>query len=411
MKGAYTWMSVDFHLLKRKDSKGKTIYHAAFLDAMPGKNGKPKYRAMRSTKTGRKDLAQKRAMQIIAEGRVFASKDSLRHYLLDFWTPEKSEYIRGKVAEGRKISASYCYNNQRLIENYFLPWFEARNLTKLSDLDRKTLTEWRNDLFEKGTLKEPTVNEKGEKVEPRRVSPTTQNKVRQAVFTALQWAVDMDMLPSHPGQGVRRVYEQKSERQIFQTAELGKLFSVDWSDIRAYAACMLAAETGMRLGEVRGLLFDNLHLEEGYLDIVTNYVDSEGLKPPKWDSVRLGMTFTPRCAMAIREVMRLHRWGAGEGRYVFYNIDTVKRPVAKLTIIKGLRDAMKAAKLPPGRTFHSFRHTLMSGGSDHLPVHVLQRMVGHSNDATTAKYQHVTDEQRQAMQDYQAKIIPFPKAN
>ncbi len=97
-------MSVDYHLIKRKTKAGRTVYHAGFLDTRTGKNGKPRYRAMRSTKTGNKALARKRAQEMIAEGKVFAAKDSLRHFLLDFWTPESSEYIRGKKAEGRHIS-------------------------------------------------------------------------------------------------------------------------------------------------------------------------------------------------------------------------------------------------------------------------------------------------------------------
>ncbi len=403
-----SWMSVDYHLIKRKDKQGKTIYHVAFLDATPGKNGKPRYRSTRTTKTGNIGRARKRAQQMIAEGKVFAAKDSLREFLLDFWDTEKSEYIRGKKAEGRKISPIYTDNSRQLIETYFLPYFEDRGIVKLSSLDRKSLTEWRNTLYEHGRI--PRTDETAEPAGAKRISPTTQNKVRQAVFTALQWAVEMEMIPYHPGTGVRRVAEGKTERPIFERKELGKLFGeVSWDDPRAYAACLLAAETGMRLGEVRGLQGKNLHLEEGTLDVLTNYQDKEGLKAPKWDSVRLGVPVSPRCAMALKELLEKRPHDAADDDYVFYSIESRRRPMSKEALGSALAKAIKAAGIPAGRTFHSFRHSWITHASGQLPAHVLQRMVGHTNDATTARYQHISEEQKQAMTEYQANIIQFPK--
>ncbi len=268
---------------------------------------------------------------------------------------------------------------------------------------------WRNTLYAHGRI--PTPDESNEDAEgAKTIRPTTQNKVRQAVFTALQWAVDMGLLPYHPGTGVRRVAEGRNDRPIFEREELGKLFSIEWPDPRAFAACMLAAETGMRLGEVRGLQVKNLHLETGHLDVLTNFQDAEGLKAPKWDSTRLRVSISPRCAMALRAVLEKHRYGAREDDFVFWSSETDRRPLSKEAIGGALQRAMRAAGLASGRTFHSFRHSWITHASGQLPAHVLQQLVGHSNDATTARYQHVSDEQRKAVAEYTAKIIPFEKA-
>ncbi|TVQ37901.1 MAG: hypothetical protein EA384_10445 [Spirochaetaceae bacterium] len=109
-------MGVDYHLLARKTKDGSYTFHVGFVDATPGKNGRPKYRAMRSTgveaRRGKgggwtdasKKAAHRAAQAMIQKGRVFAARDSMRHYLLDFWTPGKSEYLRSKAAEGRNVS-------------------------------------------------------------------------------------------------------------------------------------------------------------------------------------------------------------------------------------------------------------------------------------------------------------------
>lgn len=401
---------VDYHLLKRKTKAGKTVYYVGFLDDLPGKNGRPKYKAVRSLKTGNQALARKRAQEMIDDGQVFAAKDSLRDYLLSFWTPGESDYLRSKVSEGKPVSSNYCENNRRNIENYFLPYFEARGMTKLSDLTKRNLLQWRDELREKGTFAEPTTNEKGVTVEPRTIGPVTQNKVRQAVWTALQWAVDMDMLPYHPGQGVRRVAETKTVRKIFEREELAKLFTVQWDDPRAYAACLLAAETGMRMGEVRGLRYRNLHIDSGYLDVVENYITHEGLKPPKWGHERLDVPITPRCALALQEVDKVHRWGVEPDNFVIFSVASPARPMEASTIRAELEKAMKRAKLPAGRSFHSFRHSFISHRPHDLPLDVVQRVVGHVDDATTEGYSHTTNEHREAMRKYQASIIPFPEA-
>jgi hypothetical protein len=77
------------------------------------------------------------------------------------------------------------------------------------------------------------------------------------------------------------VKEQRSERPIFQLPELTALFASPWPDPRAYGACLLACTTGCRMGEARGLLVKNTHLADGYIDILTNYVDGDGMKAPK----------------------------------------------------------------------------------------------------------------------------------
>ena len=119
-------MNADFHILKRKNSKGKTVYYAAFLSDLSGKNGKHKYQAVKSTGQSNRAAAEKVARSMLADGRVLASRDLLRAYLLDFWNPEKSEYLRSQRAEGREHNSIYLQNNKQRIEQYVLPYFEKR---------------------------------------------------------------------------------------------------------------------------------------------------------------------------------------------------------------------------------------------------------------------------------------------
>ena len=74
---------------------------------------------------------------MIAEGSVLAARDTLRDYLVDFWDDGKSEYLRSRRAEGRAHNSVYVRDNRAKMEKYVLPYFEARGITRLSDLDRQ----------------------------------------------------------------------------------------------------------------------------------------------------------------------------------------------------------------------------------------------------------------------------------
>ncbi len=394
----YSFGDVEFHLLKRKSKKGKPIYYVGFLSDLVGKNGRRRYRAVRSTDTGNIALARKVANQMIEKGEVFASKSGIRDYLLTFWNPAESDYIKSKVQEGRSISVAYCANNLRLLETYVLPWLKARGIVQLADLNRKILLSWRVETYETY-------------VTPGKISPRTLNMARQALFVPLRHAVDVGLLPYHPGQGVKSVHETPEKRQIFQLDEYARLWAVDWPDIRYKTACLLSATTGMRMGEVRGLLVKNIHLakKKSYLDVVTSWQDVEGSKPPKWGSERLGIELPDTVADAIREVLAIHRWGARPDDFVFFNTDDPSIPIGRTGLEKAFKRAMKAAKLPGGRTFHSFRHSLVSHSTG-LSAAALKDFIGHTNLETTEGYQHVTNADRAALRKVQAKILPFKKA-
>ena len=278
---------------------------------------------------------------MLTEGKVFAAKDLLKDYLLTYWDPEKSKYLTSCRAEGKTHAAAYLTGNTSAIEHHFLPYFKDHGITKLSDLTRSNLLDWRNHLFEKGT------------------SPRVINRARTAVWTALHWAVKMGELPFHPGQYVDPVKPKETERSIFELAELSKLFEKPWPDFRCYAASALAATTGMRIGEVRGLLVKNLHLEEDYLDVVANFQDEEGLKPPKWDSDRIGVPLPPPTVCAIAKVLQLHRWGAQPEHFVFFSTDSSSWPLNRHALGNALSRACKAAGIP-ARSFHCFRHSFIT---------------------------------------------------
>lgn len=268
----------------------------------------------------------------------------------------------------------------------------------LADLTKLFLREWKNHLYEHGRIKLPgealPLDADGKLIEPRRISPTSQNKVRQALHVALEQAEKMDLIPTNPLRAIDRVKETPKERTIFERDELAKLFAKPWKDIRAYAGCMLAAACGLRLGEVRGLLVGNTYLDDGYLNVVTNWQDGEGLKPPKWNDARFGVPLSERVVAALRAVLAVHPYNLEPESFAFFG-DNPRVPVARNTLPHHLREALKTAEIPAkGRTFHSFRHTAASLLAGTAGMERVQRLLGHTSLAMTESYTHATDDDR-----------------
>jgi len=387
-----TFMEENYHLLKRRTKKdGSYVYYVGVLGNELDKRGRRKYAVVRSLKTANKALARKRAAEVFNDEGLRSSTDNVGEFLKRFWTPGQSEYLRGKATEGREVSPDYAANSKALIEHYFLPYLEANGVTALNQLDRRTLYAWRDDLFAR---REKLKREDGTTYS---ISAATINKVRQAVNVALEWAVDMEMLPANPMARVKRVAEKPAQRAIFEREHLKLLFKTPWADYRTYAAAMLAVTTGMRLGEIRGLQSPALHLDDGYLDVVTNWVDAEGLKPPKWDSIRYGVPLPARCIETLRklETMNPHE---STDRFVFWS-DGPREPIAKHRIQRDLRARMKVCKIPEkGRTFHSLRHTYVSLMRHEVGTERVMLAVGHTSTATTDGYTHESADDRKLMQ-------------
>jgi integrase len=414
-------MAIEYHLLKRKGKdrrSGKEIqtYHVGYLK--PSSSG---YIKMKSTgiRVGTKESerqADRLAQQWLQDGIVSISRSSLREYFLDLWNPEKSEYIKSKQAEtGRIYSKHYIYNSQLLIEDYFLPYFENLKITTLDQLNHQNLLEWRNALTS-GEVKPSVKRKNSSRKESNRLSPASVNKVRQAVWVGLSWAVEMGMLPAHPGTRVKRVSERKQKlasrekraNTILEIVEAKRLFKPElWKstysdDYVSYAAALFSFTVGARIGEARGLLFDSVDLETGFCQIIRSYSNDEGLKPPKWERVRKDVPMSDMLIEAIQYIVETYPYAnPGPKDFVFPNIKSRNNPTTAAYLSNALKRALKRAEIDKQVRFHDLRHTFVSHAMHDLPSKIVQSIVGHSSsEMTEVVYSHETERDRKELASF-----------
>jgi integrase len=158
---------------------------------------------------------------------------------------------------------------------------------------------------------------------------------------------------------------------------------------------LLLGETGARCkSEVLWLQWDDVHLDDGFLCVVTGR-DGHRTKAGKTRWVPM----TPRLVVAMREHFARYRFAAYDGKptpWVFhhemsrarYGVGTRIRSLHRLFASAALR-----AKLPAGLHQHDLRHRRITTWlADDQALTKVKEAAGHSDIRTTMRYTHLAKE-------------------
>ncbi|MDC7124796.1 MAG: hypothetical protein PQJ46_04475, partial [Spirochaetales bacterium] len=226
----------------------------------------------------------------LKEGKPQKSGEIISEYLSKFWK-EDSDYVKSKKIRGRSLSSDYLHNSFICIEKHVIPFL--RNCGKegiyLSQVTPGLLEKLLTSLSENNNLSS------------RRI-----NAIYQAVTVPLAEAERLGIISNNPAKRVQKLTEKKPERKILTPGEVKAFFGIVPEDLRLYGINMLAATTGMRLGECRGLKRQCLH--DTWIEIKYNWQDSEGLKSPKWGSERI-VPVPTKTMEILDDLSKKNPWG------------------------------------------------------------------------------------------------------
>jgi integrase len=125
------------------------------------------------------------------------------------------------------------------------------------------------------------IKKDGTRVEGNLLSGRRINAVLQGMRVAVRWAVDNEELQADPFRKLDEAAEESKEKGILTQTEMDRLIAAPVRDPFSRLSVLLAARCGMRLGEVRGLKWGDIQINEGLIIIQHNYVNEDGLKSPK----------------------------------------------------------------------------------------------------------------------------------
>jgi integrase len=268
-----------YSIHKRPATKKRHIYYVKFRDPSGA------YRTAVSSGCTRIDDAIRWAESRLAQQQDRRENITLVEYAQRFWAPE-APFAVDRAAHGRPISRTYLDIAEGYTRNHLLP---AWGRYRLRELNARTLDAWIVELHRQGKL-----------------APATINKLPQTLRTILDQAVLDGWLRDNPARHARPVRVRRPDRTILSIAEAARLLTgpEPWDDFRHYAINVLAATTGMRMGEVRALLVENVLKD--HVEIRWSWEQGYGPRPPKADSMR-NVPISPKVPSLLTQVIEKTR--------------------------------------------------------------------------------------------------------
>jgi integrase len=248
----------------------------------------------------------------------------------------------------------------------------------IEDSRKAVLTRFGNILKDKRFSNlSPLLVEKGiDALDRSGIGPRSINIAIQALKVPVSWYSKMHRIPN-PLQYVLKVKETTRECSALSPQEVGKLIQVENETLRARAAVLLGALCGLRLGEIRGLLWTDVDFEKRLIHINHNVpTGSNEIKQPKWGSERT----VPLPSILAEILKQIPDMLDHSPLFVIYNQAHTDAPVDIITIHRALDRMLEKAgidteaKRSRHLTVHSLRHTFITlsrlGG---LPDFLVQR--------------------------------------
>ena len=227
--------------LHKRIKKNKSIFYCQFK--LPDNS----WSTAKSTGQSSKIKAENWALDYLRAGKIIKSENiNLSEFAGNFFSWD-GEWATDKKATGKRISERQCISKQRQTELHILPFLGKY---KLTNLDKSIIKSFRNDLYKRG------------------LSGSTINKTLCNLHTILDYAYEQSLIQNIPK--VEKVaLNEGTQKGVLSIVETKELFSLVWSDYRAYVMNLTAASTGLRRGELQALQIKNFQGE--HIEVEKSY--------------------------------------------------------------------------------------------------------------------------------------------
>jgi integrase len=360
-----------FSLYKRTTTKkNKFIYYVQFRD------DKGEYMTGMSTGETSKAAAANWANEYLKEGFNPKTRNlTFRKYAENWWVWDKCSYVRYRLARGFSVSRRYVEESRRNLDLRLIPAFGDM---RLNDIKPQYIQSWMLELLNDSGLSGATIN---------RSLATLKVMLGQAVL--------YQYIPRSPAEKIGILKENTKQKDILTLSEVKTLFDEqrlerNWKNsIEHYTLNLLAAATGLRLGEIQGLQKKSVF--QTHVCIVQAYARKYGMKDPKWNSQR--MIPIPRMVSEYLQLLIENSQFQDPDSLLFAGKDQ-DTPIEHKAILAVLYHALKeigiTREIRKNRnvTFHSWRHFFNTICRAKVPDSILQRLTGHRTQEMTEHYTH-----------------------
>lgn len=216
------------------------------------------------------------------------------------------------------------------------------------------------------------------------------NSIHCMLHLALKYAVQAHIIPSNPTDGAVAPRPNKTEKQILDDKQLERFMEEIRKDPYWFDFFYTEITTGMRLGEICSLRWDDFDPQKGILKVRrTLHRDSKGNA-----TVGDTKTFAGRRTIYLPNStinILVERKKNAYGEWIFHYPLAPEMPMNPSTAYRKLKLILRNAELPDMR-FHDLRHTFATHAlTSGVDAKTLSGILGHTNASFTLDtYTHVT---------------------
>ena len=198
----------------------------------------------------------------------------------------------------------------------------------------------------------------------RRYSDTTIVKVHKLFNQAIEKAIGWDLLVKNPVKYATKPQKDETNIEVWTLKEVNYfLENIKDSEIyNIYYPVLIATHTGMRVGEIAALKWENVNLREGSIDIRYNAVEKKGkgvvLDTPKTEKSMSKVMMTDLLTQELKRLKTKHKKHKLENgiELDFVCCWSDGKPFRPTYISKAFKYHVERLEMPY-LTFHGLRHT------------------------------------------------------
>jgi integrase len=302
---------------------------------------------------------------------------------------DECEYLKRERSR-RDYSRHYADIQKSQLENHIMPLFKT---LKLSQITVERIEKWVFKIRDK-------------------TSAATANRCLSTLKVMLKEAERLGYITEEPSKYVKKLRENPKEKGLLTPAEVKKLFDPklfekNWADdLFHYSFNLLAATTGMRMGEVQAL--QRKHVHDDYVRVESSWSRKYGLVEPKGGSKRF-VSIPKYVSNTLLELIDSEPETTGESLVFQGLVDAT--PMDHKAIAKHLHTALEVIdisrddRIERNITFHSWRHFFNTFMRGKVSDAQLQRVTGHKTEAMTDHYDHQIQEALSDVRKAQEMIV------
>lgn len=209
----------------------------------------------------------------------------------------------------------------------------------------------------------------------------------------LEKAVAEKLIVRNPAKGCKLPPNRPNEMKVLSREDMQKVL-IQAKEENYYELFLLEFATGLRLGELMALQWNDVDLVTGELRInkQVNLVGSKlVISEPKTKAAVRTLILPP----SVRKVLAEYKTKVNS-RWLFPSPKKDDLPIIPSAVSRRLHTLLEHAGCEQVR-FHDLRHTFATNALAHgIDIKTLSTILGHVSSATTLNtYSHVTDEMRQ----------------